>query len=195
MSDQPIVMMDSDEAARIRTVTGWVSRDGFYFGDDERAARYAGSTHRLCDGGCGTPIEKNWRMSCDACWLKARRERFLALQVEAWDGEPLCVFDDDTYFFGGDVDEIADWADEHEIPPDELRLVKCIAVYAAEIDPKDAYEDELPEDGEVPAYVADAFAALNEVLRQKTTPICWRETNIRVNIADLVTARIAEALK
>jgi len=193
MTHQPIVMMDSDEAASIKTVTGWVSRDGFFFGDNEHAARYAGATHRWCSGGCGSAVPKNALTICNACHRLKRTERFMALPIEPWNGEPLCVFDDDTYFFDGDVDAIAEWAEEHEIQPDAMQLVKCAAVYAEEVDPGDIYADEIPEDGEVPAYVGDAFAALNEALRKKTTPICWRAADIRVDITDLVMARIAEA--
>jgi hypothetical protein len=32
---EKIVMMDSDEAASIKTVTGWVARDGLFWGNDE----------------------------------------------------------------------------------------------------------------------------------------------------------------
>jgi hypothetical protein len=184
MTEPHIVMMDSDDAASVRSVTGWVSRDGFFFAGNERAARYAGATHRWCDGGCGTPIPKNWLMTCHACSRKERRERFLALPVQAWNGEPLCVFDDDTYFFDGDVGRIAEWAADHEIPLDAVQLVKCVAVYPNAVDPADVYADELPESGEVPVYVADAFAALNEALRQTPSPLCWRATDIRVDISD-----------
>ena len=47
--NEQIVMRDSPESAQYRTdLKGWVSRDGFYFGDGpqgERTARYAGCTH------------------------------------------------------------------------------------------------------------------------------------------------------
>ncbi len=41
MADDPIILPDSPLAARHRTVTGWVSRDGRFFGDDEQTARRA----------------------------------------------------------------------------------------------------------------------------------------------------------
>ncbi|EKB5404420.1 hypothetical protein OOP60_004875 [Salmonella enterica] len=45
---EKIVMMDSDEAASIRTLTGWVDRQGRFWGNDEYQARWCGATHRKC---------------------------------------------------------------------------------------------------------------------------------------------------
>ncbi|MDE9687494.1 hypothetical protein R4T22_18735 [Citrobacter portucalensis] len=39
MKTEKIVMMDSDEAASIQTVTGWVDRQGRFWGGDEHQAR------------------------------------------------------------------------------------------------------------------------------------------------------------
>lgn len=40
MSDKSVIMFDSPEAATYRTdIKGWVSRDGRYYGEDERGAR------------------------------------------------------------------------------------------------------------------------------------------------------------
>ena len=41
-----IILPESPEAASIQTVTGWVSSNGRYWGNDEHMARYDGSTHR-----------------------------------------------------------------------------------------------------------------------------------------------------
>ena len=49
MAEKPIIMEDSPEAASIKTVTGWVSRTGRFCGDDERMARFDGSTHNRRD--------------------------------------------------------------------------------------------------------------------------------------------------
>lgn len=48
MKTEKIVMMDSDEAASIQTVTGWVDRQGRFWGGDEHQARWCGATHRKC---------------------------------------------------------------------------------------------------------------------------------------------------
>ncbi|MEB2744543.1 hypothetical protein [Citrobacter portucalensis] len=48
MKTEKIVMMDSDEAASIQTVTGWVDRQGRFWGKDENQARWCGATHRKC---------------------------------------------------------------------------------------------------------------------------------------------------
>ena len=49
MAEKQIIMEDSPEAASIQTVTGWVSRTGRFWGNDERMARFDGSTHNRRD--------------------------------------------------------------------------------------------------------------------------------------------------
>ena len=44
MSETKIVLLEDAEAATLKTVTGWVSRDGLFFGSDERTARWSGAT-------------------------------------------------------------------------------------------------------------------------------------------------------
>ena len=50
--NKEIILDTSDKAATYCTgLTGWVSRDGYYFGDNkdsENMAKYKGSTHRSC---------------------------------------------------------------------------------------------------------------------------------------------------
>lgn len=66
-STEKVVMSDSTEAAQLVTITGWVSRTGIFYGNDERIARYAGCTHRPCETeDCGKPTEKTY-IYCDDC--------------------------------------------------------------------------------------------------------------------------------
>ena len=48
-AQKPIIMYDAPEAASLKTVTGWVSADGRFFGSNEDLARYSGATHRRCE--------------------------------------------------------------------------------------------------------------------------------------------------
>lgn len=96
---EKIVMMDSDEAASIQTLTGWVSRDGHFWGDDEHMARWSGATHRKCKNKPDDhPIHRT-HSYCEECHKESRQAKFAALERAVWAGEPLVIFDDDTYFF------------------------------------------------------------------------------------------------
>lgn len=86
--DTDIILPSDDRAATYRTdITGWVSRDGKYCGDDERLARLVGATHRAC-ADCGVSTLKTY-MICPACRDKRAEQRYLALPQAEWDGEAM----------------------------------------------------------------------------------------------------------
>jgi hypothetical protein len=85
---EKIVMMDSDEAASIQTLTGWVSRDGRFWGDDESMARWSGATHRKCKNKPDDhPIHRT-HSYCEECHRESRQAKFAALERAVWAGEP-----------------------------------------------------------------------------------------------------------
>lgn len=166
--EKKIILDTSDEAAKIETVTGWMSRTGRFWGKDERTARYDGSTHRLCS--CGEVIEKQGY--CRPCSDKKEAEKFAAMERKEWDGTtPLCLYHADRYFW--DIDELMDYCEENEVQPAQLDLVICDPIYAREIDPNEYYCDELAEDGDVPAEIADAFAELNARIKEHRQALSW----------------------
>ena len=156
----PVVMFDSTEAATYRTnLSGWVSRDGRFYGEGEsaeKAARYDGCTHRACRD-CGEPAEKSW-LICRQCQDNADRERFDALPAEEWDGVAMLYSETrDAYY--SDPDEATDNLDDGMTLAD-LRLVICVPNRVRELD-GDYCHDELPDDGELPDNVEEAMAAFN----------------------------------
>jgi hypothetical protein len=176
----PIILYDSPEAATYRTnISGWVSRHGLYFGEDERSARYDGCTHRPCEE-CGVPVPRAGFTHCQQCRQRRDEKNFLALPSEPYTGQVVCNDDGEEFFF--DEDQIREYADDREIPYENLRLRKCEPRYADEVDPLDIYEDLLPEDGELPDHVIEAFAVLNNTLRARKheRPICWMGVSVRV---------------
>ena len=177
--EKQIIMYDSPEAATWKEgISGWVSRDGRFYGKDgEHMARWAGSTHRICET-CGGQYEtRSW---CVPCHTKKRNEKFLSFPVGKWDGEtPLCLFDDDKYFFGEDVLDFL--ADEPE--DEEFQICKCSPVYLHLIE-SDTWADDLPEDGELPDAVAEAMDALNEAIK-KAGPVAWTEMPVAIDLEDL----------
>lgn len=167
-TEEQVVMADSEEAASIKTVTGWVSRTGRFWGNDEHMARYDGSTHKVCE--CGEVVEN--RSYCRKCRERKEHEKYLAMPAVAWDGEaPLNLHGTDTYFF--DEDSLLDHCADEGCQPKDLPLVICIPEYAKEIDANEHYADYLLEDGEVPPEIEEAFQVLNATIRACTTPLCW----------------------
>ena len=176
-----VILSTSAEAATYRTdIKGWVSRTGRYCGEDERLARYDGSTHSVC--GCGAPVEKS-RIRCGACQANRDAEAWEALPLVEWDGEaPLCVYRGDTYFF--DADQVHDYADEQGVKVSELQLVLCKPVCAHYLDVAE-WADDLPEGRDEPSWLEAAVDAFNEVIAaHRNEPLSWISGQQRVVLAD-----------
>ena len=183
MKNEPVVLYDSQEAASIKTVTGWGFRDGRFFGDNEDVARFSGSTHRKCKNNPDHPI---YRVNsyCEVCWKERRNEKFAAMEHAEWDEvTPIVIFDSDTYFF--DIDDLRDYCEEHGVTPSQLQLVLCKPNYPSEIDGEDHFCDDLPPDGELPDELKQAFEALNAVIR-KSAPLSWSQGDTAVTISTKV---------
>ena len=169
------IILDTDpEAAQQKTLTLWVSRNGVAY-QDERTARYDGSTHKKCE--CGELTEKHW-ISCKTCRDKLDHERYLKMPSKEYDGKtPLVIYGSDEYFF--DEDDLFIYCEEHNIKETDLDLVLCKPVYAFEIDPREYYESELPEDGEVPDNIQAAFDELNKKINEYKEVLSWVQGDFR----------------
>lgn len=168
MKNEPTVHYNSLDAAEFVTVSGWRSRTGQFWGDNEHAARWGGCTHVACKD-CGVPTPKS-RLVCDACNTKRQDARYAALPLIEWDGEtPLATFDGDQYFF--DAESVDEWCETHEVDPADLQLVICEPQYLREVD-IDYWEDSLPEDGEPGDAVLRALDALNAAVKAHG-PASW----------------------
>lgn len=172
MKDEKMVFSDSPESATLMTITGWVSRNGQFFGDNETLARNVGATHRRCEKHGPFPVNAY----CRKCSDEREAATFNAMPEVAWDGEsPLFDYRGEFFF---DRDALADHVADQENPEEylaEMRLVHAVAQHPSEVDPVDLYQDLLPEDiDEVPAALQEAFDALNAVIR-KQGPLSWTE--------------------
>jgi hypothetical protein len=175
-----IILMDSDESAQFKTnLSGWVSRNGRYFGDDERTARYDGCTHRKCEK-CGKVIVKDY-IICDDCHQLNLKAKFDSLPKVKWDGKGGLYSESvDKFFWNwGEVDE---YSYESQISKKDLRLVICEPVYLHLLD-SDYGCDELPEDGELPDQVIKAIEDFNKVIKD-TSPVSWIPSNKAVLIEE-----------
>lgn len=161
------VMFDSPDAAQRVTVTGWVSRNGRFYGEDERLARYDGCTHRACEK-CGQPSEKSW-LVCKPCRDKQDLERFNAMPEREWDGKAMLYSDVEDRFYPSPEDIEGDKS--------ELRLLLCKPQFASIS--LDHFCDILPEDGDC-AELEAAIETFNETV--KDVVISWMPTEVRLKL-------------
>jgi hypothetical protein len=153
-------------------------------GSDERGARWSGCTHMTCE--CGTVYEKG-QTKCRDCYSLERSIKYDAFPMEQYDGEPVCAWDDDKYFFDEDalldyMWEARDAARKEGCEP-LVEIVKCKPHRLGFIS-EDWWADDLPEDGELDDTVAAKLAELNEAIRNAPTS-CWMPDNIRIDLAPL----------
>lgn len=174
MKKEELVVLDTDDAAaEKKTVTGWVSRTGIFYGQNEDMARYAGCTHKKCS--CGNIMTKGWT-KCDVCRAIKTRERYDALPFEEWDGKkPLCTYDGDQYFFN--ESDIDDYCEEHEIESKDLMLVICSPNFPRQIS-SEYWADALPEEGDIPKELQAKLDELN-IFIGTLGPLSYSPSGIR----------------
>jgi hypothetical protein len=186
--NEKIVMMDSDEAASIQTVTGWVDRQGRFWGKDEYQARWCGATHRKCQKKPDEHPIHPTNGYCEECHRESRQEKFAGMERAIWKGEPLNIFDGDTYFF--DAESLADYCWENSLLPSELQLVICIPNFPAEIDMNDHCQEIIPDGGDhhdIPEPIWLAAEALNKAIRE-SQPISWSGSDVAAIVSnDILT--------
>lgn len=112
-------------------------------------------------------------------------DRYKAFPKAPWDGECMLYSDAcDRYFIG--IDDVLDYADDREIPLIEMRLQLTKAVYPTAPNPADYYCDDLPEDGDLPEGVDEAFEALAAAL-SKCGPLGWYPINKALDLSTIPT--------
>lgn len=171
------ILFDSAQAASIKTVSGWVSSRGHFWGTDERMARYDGSTHRICQRNPehGEHETNGW---CTICYEEEKASRLAAMPWRDYDGTPVVVFGEEEYFFK--ADDLRAWLVDNDVKPQDARLVFCEPLRLSSIEP-DHWADDLPEDGDLPAEVQDALDALNKAIAN-AGPSAWIEGGVRVRL-------------
>jgi hypothetical protein len=174
--EEKIIHYDSPEAAQFKTgISGWVSSDGRFWGNDEHMARYTGCTHMLCD--CGATIKRGYS-SCDNCRQKVAAEKWSALPYVAWDGKaPICTYDGDHYFFT--EEDLIDYLDENKLNGSDIMLVLCEALTYPKLD-EEYFGCDAHEDWEAPKELTEAIDKLNAIV-QKLPPHSYTVGKIRTS--------------
>lgn len=138
-------------------------------------------THDDC-ADCGIEFEKQFTYAkrCESCYWKEKRKKYEALDIVEWDGKtPICIYDDDTYFF--DEDDILIYCEDRNIKPSELMLVLCQTNNFSTID-FDQWCDEVHEDWEPSSEFQKKLKEFNDFLEEESTNT-WFPTNKRVTIS------------
>ena len=176
--EENVIVLDTDDAAaKLTTITGWVSRTGRFYYKDERLARYDGCTHKKCE--CGNLMSKNYT-KCDACISKMKMDRYNSLPLGTWDGEsPVCDYFGDKYFFDG-IEEIVDYLEDENISPEDLHLVLCKPNYLGELT-SEYWDGILPEEGSFPKELDDKINEFNKFITTQP-PISYSPSNVRIDI-------------
>lgn len=154
---EKIVMRDSDEAAKPHTMSGWLSRNGHFYADEE-TARYDGCTHVYCRD-CNAPTPKGW-LICGSCRDKKDQAKYDAMPKQKWDGIGM-LYSHTHEEYLPDLEEAESLLEPGETLAD-LRLVICEPNYARKID-IDYFCDDLPENEDsLPAKLQAAVDAFNK---------------------------------
>lgn len=161
MSNELTIFPEDDIAAKKITVTGWVSRNGHFYGDNERLARYDGSTHSHCQY-CGSACTKNWT-ACDKCRHENEIKRYAAMPRKAWDGA-CCIYSEalDEYF--SDPSDAKDSLEDGQTLAD-LRLIICEPNYIRPLESEYCSDEMSPDDDQLPPAVEEAMKAFNEAIK------------------------------
>lgn len=196
MDEKPhIIMAESPEAATLTTVTGWVSRTGYFFGDNEWAARHEGATHRKCDQ-CDRVLTKGDYTQCSDCRMKNAMTAYLALPEAEWDGvNPVYSETKECYYTHPDdaYDDL--WPGQGL---EALCLFLTEPNYAGTLDADELWCDDLAEDDTIPDILRAAIDNVNLVITGGTVmglagatgcvvpplaPLSWSATRVRLKIS------------
>ena len=126
---------------------------------------------------------------CKACDSKDRLEKWLALPRVEWDGEtPLCVWDDDRFFFhDGDLgDYLHERAEEEpDFSLEDVRLVLCEQDRLPEFDMEEWLGDQEATHEDGPELdCKDIDRIINEWIKANVTPL-WYPTAKAVSVESL----------
>ena len=175
---EEVVMIDDPQTATLVTVTGWRSRVGRFYGDNEHAARWGGCTHVKCRA-CGEPTLKCYT-ACQPCRDKAAKAKYDAMPTAEWDGVAMLYSDSRDEYFSS-LDEVCDSLGKGQSIA-SLRLRICEPEYARPIDCSN-WHDQLPDDDgcDAPDWLEDAIEQFNAAISGHP-PLSWSPGKVALRI-------------
>jgi hypothetical protein len=184
-AEEKMVLYSDGNAARFcHGISGWVSIDGRFWGNDSRSehmARFASATHIACDE-CGEIHRIN--AYCQSCHKKKEIERYNAMPRKKWDGEAMLYsIAADTWF--NEMAEIKDYCEEYGCDIKSLMLVIGEPTYPLEIDGTDYFYDSLGEDmtlQDTCEELHELIEQVNKYIREKRPIFSWRPGKVAAEI-------------
>lgn len=138
-------------------------------------------THDNCVK-CGNEFKKEYSFNnkCSMCKFADELERYEKLALIEWDGEtPLCIFNDDKYFFS--VDDIQEYIDEQEdLNIEDLMLCVCEESSFLQIDYQH-FADVVHDEWEPSDEMKRKLEEFNDFLRAESTNT-WFQGKQRVTL-------------
>lgn len=141
-------------------------------GSDQHGGKHHGCEYFVLDLSHDKHAYMALRAYANSCRETKEIEKWQAMPRQEWDGKSLLYSQAADVFFQ-DSDDLSCHCEENECTPQSLRLVICDPQYARQIDAEDHYSDELPEDGDLPPELEEAFERLNEAIKACRTPLSW----------------------
>lgn len=169
-ASEAVRLYDAPDLVERRTVTGWVDRNGRFWGDDEHMARACSATHRRCRG-CADAVPIN-SLVCRTCYEREQIARYEAMPRREWDGSGMIYSEANEQYYSSLAEADDDLAEGQTLA--SMRLVICDPQYLRAVD-TDYWEDAYPDgcgSEMLPDAVSDALAALNEAIKG-AGPISW----------------------
>lgn len=166
MSKKVIFPDDPDAAKFVTGLSGWVSANGRYLGNDEgseEAARYDGCTNYKCKE-CGRSTYKGWKI-CIECKHQKLIEKCAKSEKVVWDEEtPIYSHTDDVFFYC--LDDLVDYMDlnDDKRSVNELCLALCEKISLSPID-AEFYYSELPDNMFPPSSLLEAISEFNKKIK------------------------------
>ena len=189
MEQKVILSEDATNLIEEKVVTVYVTPSNKHFLTKESAINNV-ITHKKCE--CGN-IMRTYQMKCDSCSHVSTRDKYNKLKHMDWDGEtPLCLYDDDKYFFS--EDEVYDYLEdlnydveeEDKTKLEDLMLVICIPNHLPQIEYFSLCDDILPDDADYPERLisSEIQIKLEEInkLISEHKPISWTQGRLRTKI-------------
>jgi hypothetical protein len=174
-----------EQAAEHKTIslTGWVCKScGRFYGTGESTARYCCAPDLPCGTeGCKGRADKPY-IHCRQCRGTNDLKKWLSLPEVPWDGEtPLCLFDDDQYFFS--IEDLDDYLEENKMEIEDVQVVICEKADKPYFSITDFLCDYMPEDEDVDD-AEEIDKIVNDWIRDRVMET-WEGSKTRPTVASL----------
>jgi hypothetical protein len=170
---QAPIFPDAPEAATRRTITGWVSRNGRFFGEDESLARWEGATAVRCEK-CQQPTDAKYYTKCEKCREEGADEKFAKAGRAPYTEGMLFSDSHDRYF--EDPAEAREFAEDEGVTLESMRLYLCTPNMARHLD-DDFFCYEVPDELRI------ALDAFNAAVKAYGRPLSWSPSGIALDTA------------